>query len=159
MLRYYKKTKPCSLMVAFATMTILACNLIQKSEETPPASADNSVLTSQTQEEANRKSAGCVSCHHNGNYEAIKPMHESPPVKLGCTDCHGGNSAYVLAAAVTRGSKEFNATKISAHVLPRHPRARLYFAEYGIAGIHPLYQPRRPARCAAELRRLSSAAG
>ena len=93
------------LLVAVGTMTILACNLIPKLDETLPAYGDNSALTSQTQEEANQKSAGCVSCHHNDNYEPIEPMHECAAVKLGCTNCHGGNTTYVLTARIAGAAK------------------------------------------------------
>ncbi|MDZ7359887.1 MAG: hypothetical protein ONB46_04065 [candidate division KSB1 bacterium] len=44
-----------------------------------------------------------MKCH-----TGIESMHKSPAVKLGCTDCHGGN-----AEARTRGQ---------AHVKPRHER-------------------------------------
>jgi hypothetical protein len=59
-------------------------------------------LPSQSNEEAAAKSAGCVSasCHVN-----TEPMHVSPAVRLGCTDCHGGT------AGVT--------DKTKAHVFPR----------------------------------------
>jgi hypothetical protein len=63
--------------------------------------AQPSLLT-QTQAAADAKSTGCVTCHKN-----IEPMHLSPAVKLGCTDCHGGN-----AVATTRDA---------AHVHPLHP--------------------------------------
>ena len=44
---------------------------------------------SQTWEQADAKSAGCLSCHA-GTDE--KTMHASRAVVLGCTDCHGGNA-------------------------------------------------------------------
>src|SRR6185295_7909303 len=49
-------------------------------------SAQQDSLITQTSEDAARKSAGCTSsgCHIN-----TEPMHASPSVKLGCTDCHG----------------------------------------------------------------------
>jgi len=56
----------------------------------------------QTLAEAGAKSTGCVTCHKN-----IEPMHQSAAVRLGCTDCHGGNA--------TATKKE------DAHVHPRHP--------------------------------------
>ncbi len=62
--------------------------------------AQESKLIRQTQEEADRKSQGCLKCH-----AGVENMHKSPAVKLGCTDCHGGN-----AEAKTMGK---------AHVLPR----------------------------------------
>jgi len=61
----------------------------------PPA------LLRQTQSVADTKSSGCLTCH-----TGIEPMHASPAVKLGCTDCHGGN-------ATTRVKEE-------AHVQPRN---------------------------------------
>src|SRR6185369_1109335 len=58
-------------------------------------------LSSQTADEAATKSSGCTSsnCHVN-----TEPMHVSESVRLGCTDCHGGN-------AQTRD-------KLKAHVSP-----------------------------------------
>lgn len=44
---------------------------------------------SQNWDEANGKSAGCLSCHE-GTDE--KTMHASQAVVLGCVDCHGGNA-------------------------------------------------------------------
>lgn len=60
-------------------------------------------LRTQTQVAAGTKSSGCLTCH-----QGIEPMHASPAVKLGCTDCHGGDA---------------NArTKEQAHVQPRNPQ-------------------------------------
>ena len=59
-------------------------------------------LSRQSQEDADRKSKNCLSCH-NG----VEKMHVSKAVKLGCVDCHGGNA---LAT-----SKE------EAHVKPKFP--------------------------------------
>src|SRR5437773_2607456 len=55
----------------------------------------------QTQAAVDEKSRGCVTCHKN-----IEPMHTSPAVKLGGTDCHGGNA--------TAAKKE------DAHIKPLH---------------------------------------
>ena len=49
------------------------------------------------------KSRGCIECH-----AGIEPMHASPNVMLGCTDCHGGNATPGL-------------TQRKAHVEPRNP--------------------------------------
>ncbi len=59
----------------------------------------------QTVGEANRKSVGCVECHKTTDAHT---MHTSPNVVLGCTDCHGGNSARGLLIT-------------QAHVQPRNP--------------------------------------
>ncbi|MFM8578501.1 MAG: hypothetical protein ACKOCN_06845, partial [Planctomycetaceae bacterium] len=61
-------------------------------------------LTGQTAEAAAAKSQSCVSCH-----TGVGDMHRSPNVRLGCTDCHGGNAAAF--------------TKDAAHVLPRECEA------------------------------------
>jgi hypothetical protein len=57
----------------------------------------------QTDEEAGRKSRGCLECHVGS-----EPMHASPNVVLGCTDCHGGSATPGL-------------TQRKAHVQPRNP--------------------------------------
>src|SRR5262245_41767371 len=43
-------------------------------------------LRRQTESDALRKSWGCVNCH-----QGVRDMHDLPTVKLGCTDCHGGD--------------------------------------------------------------------
>ena len=60
-------------------------------------------LLRQTEEEARTKSEGCQSarCHVK-----IEPMHASPAVRLGCTDCHGGRAD--------------TTDKLAAHVEPRN---------------------------------------
>jgi hypothetical protein len=78
-----------------------------------PAGADS--LKRQTQAEADRKSAGCLSCH-----VGIEPMHESKRVKLGCSDCHGGNSG-VSAGGAAPGSDDYVAARNEAHVQPEYP--------------------------------------
>jgi len=61
-------------------------------------------LTGQTVAAAAAKSQGCISCH-----AGVGDMHRSPNVRLGCTDCHGGNA---------------NAfTKQEAHVHPKECEA------------------------------------
>jgi hypothetical protein len=57
----------------------------------------------QSQVDADKKSRGCLECH-----AGVEPMHASPNVVLGCTDCHGGNA--------TPGLKQ-----TQAHVAPRNP--------------------------------------
>ena len=49
----------------------------------------------QTPQQAEAKSAGCVTCHSDSDQ---KTMHRTPAVILGCVDCHGGN-AQVTAPA------------------------------------------------------------
>lgn len=71
----------------------------------PPASA----LLGQSQDEADRKSAGCVSCHQQTDSAS---MHPTSTVRLGCVDCHGGD-------ATVRGTIQDVRAKHNAHPKPR----------------------------------------
>ncbi len=53
----------------------------------PPGPRLSGDLYRQTDDEVHAKSWGCVTCHQN-----VGDMHDSPNVKLGCVDCHGGNA-------------------------------------------------------------------
>ena len=70
-------------------------------------------LSSQTQEQADAKSVGCVSCHTTTDQ---KTMHVSTSVRLGCTDCHGGDAA--VRASGGPGSGEYRQAQERAHVQP-----------------------------------------
>jgi hypothetical protein len=70
----------------------------------------------QSQEEADRKSVGCISCHTSTDEPT---MHPTKTVHLGCTDCHGGNSSISITAGTPANSREYNSAKEKAHVLPR----------------------------------------
>src|SRR5262249_32096677 len=63
----------------------------------PPGTPTAEELYRQTVDDARRKSWGCVNCH-----QGVTDMHDLPTVKLGCTDCHGGdpNSAIKEVAHV-----------------------------------------------------------
>jgi hypothetical protein len=81
------------------------------------ADTEETPLLRQTQEEADAKSTGCLSCHTN-----IEPMHASEQVKLGCTDCHGGD-VKPSAGSAAPGSPQYEDAKNAAHVPPRFPKA------------------------------------
>ncbi len=83
----------------------------------PPASKEPEFR--QTQEDADRKSAGCMTCHAPVDSQS---MHESTTVKLGCTDCHGGNAEARLTGGVAAGTPAYEQVKTAAHVQPRHPQ-------------------------------------
>jgi hypothetical protein len=61
-------------------------------------------LLKQTDAQARAKSDGCVHCHKN-----VGDPHVKDTLRLGCTDCHGGNGATLV--------------KEDAHVHPRFPEA------------------------------------
>ena len=75
-------------------------------------------IRGQSQDEADRKSIGCITCHSSSDEPT---MHPSKAVHLGCTDCHGGNSTTALASSAKSGSPEYIAIKEKAHVQPRDP--------------------------------------
>ena len=62
-------------------------------------------LLGQTEAMRESKSAGCTA---SGCHVGIEPMHASAAVRLGCTDCHGGEASATSKAA--------------AHVSPKYPK-------------------------------------
>ena len=83
--------------------------------------ADDSPQTSfrgQPQEEADRKSAGCATCHTATDEPT---MHLSKTVHLGCTDCHGGDSSAAITPGTQPNSAEYVAVEEKAHVQPHDP--------------------------------------
>ncbi len=77
-----------------------------------------SSLGRQSEEAADQKSAGCISCHRPTDEPT---MHPTKTVHLGCTDCHGGNSSVAVASGVDPNSAEYKSIKEKAHVQPRDP--------------------------------------
>ncbi len=75
-------------------------------------------LMNQPQQDADRKSAGCISCHTQTDEPT---MHATGTVRLGCTDCHGGNADARIAAGVAATSPEYEQVKQQAHPQPRDP--------------------------------------
>jgi hypothetical protein len=80
------------------------------------AKQDAPVVGGQSQEEADRKSSGCISCHTSTDEPT---MHPTKTVFLGCIDCHGGNSSVFAITGAAPNSAEYNAAKEKAHVQPR----------------------------------------
>ncbi|MBV9072713.1 MAG: hypothetical protein JOZ10_03695 [Acidobacteria bacterium] len=73
------------------------------------------LLIRQTQEEADAKTRGCMSCHTTVDSQT---MHEPGTVRLGCTDCHGGDASVMNSAS--KDSAEYTANKYKAHVRARY---------------------------------------
>ena len=74
------------------------------------------LLILQTQDEADAKTRGCMSsgCH---NPIDSATMHAPGTVRLGCTDCHGGDASLMNSAA--KDSAQYNDGKNRAHVRAR----------------------------------------
>lgn len=73
----------------------------------------------QSQAEADKKSAGCMSCHTASDSHT---MHDNPGVVLGCSDCHGGNASVMKpehSAYRQENAAAYRAAMDAAHVLPR----------------------------------------
>ena len=83
----------------------------------PPAPSSQSAADVET------KSAGCLSCHEKTDQAT---MHTSPAVKLGCTDCHGGDATEHGPSAGDRHDPAYVAAMERAHVLPLYPGAWHY---------------------------------
>ena len=78
---------------------------------------------SQSNEQMEAKSAGCVTCHTATDE---KTMHANPAVKLGCTDCHGGNANVRRSSGDSVVDPAYLAVMEQAHVLPRYPESWHY---------------------------------
>ena len=81
-------------------------------DSAPPAPAH------QTLEQMQAKSAGCMTCHTQTDSHT---MHASPAVRIGCTDCHGGDATVRKAADIPLDAPVARALLEKAHVLPRYP--------------------------------------
>ncbi|MEZ5692457.1 MAG: hypothetical protein R3D99_01120 [Altererythrobacter sp.] len=64
------------------------------------------------------KSDGCYSCHVKTDAPS---MHETPAVRLGCVDCHGGDASVVGNSELAHDDPEYVAKRDAAHVLPVYP--------------------------------------
>jgi hypothetical protein len=106
-------------LVILCCVTFLLLLLSTHSRHSTAAAQDpQGSIRGQSQEDADRKSAGCIPCHTATDEPT---MHPSKAVHIGCTDCHGGNAGVSISAGISPGSPEYNAAKEKAHVQPRDP--------------------------------------
>src|SRR5580692_8499167 len=106
--------------------TILACAIsvgllfanAYSARSQASAQDPQNTFSGQSQQDADRKSSGCVSCHTATDEPS---MHPSKAVHLGCTDCHGGNSTITIAPGTASTTLEYLAAKEKAHVQPHDP--------------------------------------
>jgi hypothetical protein len=76
------------------------------------------LLLRQSQEEADAKSKGCVSCH---NPMDSPTMHSTGTVRLGCVDCHTGDPTVSKPPGALVDSESYQQAKNEAHPKPRFP--------------------------------------
>ena len=88
--------------VPTARVAPLVLPVVDKSAPVKPAPRGG--LLGQSDAEESAKSQSCVGCH-----KTVGDPHGSQALKLGCTDCHGGDAT--------------SPVKHIAHVQPRHPGA------------------------------------
>jgi hypothetical protein len=106
------------LVLLFASISLLLLTIGTRTNFLQAADDQPSLLRGQSQQEADRKSAGCITCHTSTDEPT---MHPSKAVHLGCTDCHGGDSVAAIALGTGPDSPEYSAIKGKAHVQPRDP--------------------------------------
>ncbi len=103
-------------------LILLAASLVSLANSPPPGDAASAPAPErQTQDEADKKSAGCVTCHTASDRHT---MHANPAVVLGCADCHGGNVNVKRPDGSEYHGKDhqqYLAAMSKAHVLPRFP--------------------------------------
>jgi cytochrome c553 len=106
----------------------------------------------QTQEEADTKSNGCISCHSASDAPS---MHDNQAVLLGCADCHGGDATVKAAANLAKTDPQYASARDRAHVLPRYPESWHYPSSANPKESYTCSIARRPNMCASSIRRIT----
>ncbi len=83
--------------------------------QTPSPQTQN-LLYTQTDDDVLAKSMGCQSCHTP--MDSVN-MHAQKSVRIGCTDCHGGDPKVVVLPNTASDSPLYKEAKLKAHVQPR----------------------------------------
>ncbi|HQR38175.1 MAG TPA: hypothetical protein PLF26_07190 [Blastocatellia bacterium] len=91
--------------------------------QAPAAKAEKkgSFDSAQKQSEADKKSAGCISCHSYDKQAEPLSMHPFGPDNIGCADCHGGNFDVMKPEGTKKGDPTFENAKDQAHPKARYP--------------------------------------
>src|ERR1700733_7921044 len=109
---------PLAALALSLLLALLAARIPEPSLRADDSGKAGPTLIGQTQEEADRKSAGCISCHTQTDEPT---MHATGTLRLGCADCHGGNADARVAPGMTSTSPEYEQLKRKAHPQPRDP--------------------------------------
>jgi hypothetical protein len=117
-LRSARRSERFAPLLSCAAMLLLLFIATRTLQFSASAQDPTPVFRGQTQEEADRKSAGCITCHIYSSGDE-PTMHPSKGVHLGCTDCHGGLANISVPAGTASPSSEYAAAKEKAHVRPR----------------------------------------
>ncbi|WP_411820240.1 hypothetical protein ABFZ85_02060 [Hyphococcus formosus] len=111
------------LLIIFLLLVAQLSQAFAAGEE-KPVDRDYSRVTAapapiyQDQAAADAKSIGCLTCHTATD----APTMHNPvaDIRLGCTDCHGGDPT-INAAGLNTDSAAYNTARDQAHVLPTYP--------------------------------------
>src|SRR6266481_7313244 len=105
-------------LAVFAFLVALALLFAVEHRSRAQSQAPQTGLLTQTQADADRKSAGCITCHVSTDEPT---MHPTGTVRLGCVDCHGGDAAASLPPGAATDSASYQQVKQQAHPHPRNP--------------------------------------
>ena len=112
----------CVTMAVFSprarTATPTSTGTCQSQLQAPPQEMGSGLMLEQTPQDVDAKSHGCLSCHSPTDSPT---MHTTNTVRLGCTDCHGGDADIVRPAEVAQGSSEYQELTRKEHPQPRFP--------------------------------------
>lgn len=114
------------LLLAIALMLLAGAVGLRAAEKEKPVKRDYSLVTAapapriQTEAQMAAKSDGCFSCHVRTDQPT---MHETPAVRLGCVDCHGGNAEVYGNSELAHDDPAYVAARDAAHVLPKYPES------------------------------------
>ncbi|UOR09608.1 hypothetical protein LCM18_03485 [Qipengyuania flava] len=114
------------LLLAIALMLLAGAVGLRAAEKEKPVKRDYSLVTAapapriQTEAQMAAKSDGCFSCHVRTDQPT---MHETPAVRLGCVDCHGGNAEVFGNSELAHDDPAYVTARDAAHVLPKYPES------------------------------------
>jgi hypothetical protein len=101
----------------------MAPTVSQSSPASPASIATRPDIQREDDPQVEARSRGCVSCHTATDQPT---MHVSTAVRLGCTDCHGGNADVAVRNGTSATSAEYRSVMEHAHILPRDKKAWHY---------------------------------
>lgn len=123
---FYRWARLAALAGALV-LGFLTRNVVLASEGEKPREIDYTRVTAppapvfQDRNAVEAKSAGCHSCHTATD---APTMHNpAADIRLGCTDCHGGDATVFSARGLSTQSIEYAQERDKAHVLPRYPES------------------------------------
>ena len=105
----------CVLLVIFAQPGKTAASERTANTLLQAEPGQNATGLGDTIEEVQQSSVGCISCH---NPMDSATMHTTGTVRIGCTDCHGGNPQIAPPADILQGSPEYKEATARAHPQP-----------------------------------------